>query len=57
MNRSLLKRPRLIVGLFLVATAVVMVLLLGDDYTTPAIGIGVLGLVSIAISGARAGGA
>jgi hypothetical protein len=49
------KTPRLIVGLFLVATAVVMVVILGDGYTTGAIGLVVLGLVSIAISRQRIG--
>jgi len=51
MMSSQLNKSRFIVGLILVAIAVLMFLFTeGDYYTTGAIGLGVLGLVSIAIS-------
>jgi hypothetical protein len=51
MRPSQLNRSRFIVGIILVATAVLMFLFGKGDYSTAgAIGIGVLGLVSIAIS-------
>ena len=51
MKSSQLSKSRFIVGLILVAVAVLMFLFTEGDYsTTGAIGLGVLGLVSIAIS-------
>lgn len=51
MKSSQLNKSRFIVGLILVAVAVLMLLFVKGDYsTTGAIGLGVLGLVSIAIS-------
>ena len=51
MKNSQLNRSRFIVGLILVAIAVLMFLFTEGNYsTTGAIGLGVLGLVSIAIS-------
>ena len=48
-----LNKFRFIVGIVLVVIAVLMILVKGDDYTTGAIAIGVLGLISIAISRRR----
>jgi hypothetical protein len=45
-----LKESQFIVGMILVAVAVLMVAFLGDDYTAGAAGIGIVGLVSIATS-------
>ena len=51
MKNSKLNKSRFIVGLILVAIAVLMFLFTKGDYSTSgAIGLGVLGLVSIAIS-------
>jgi hypothetical protein len=51
MRRSQLGRSRFIVGLVLVATAVLLLLLgEGGIYTGGAIALGIVGLVSIAIS-------
>ena len=51
MNKSQLSKSRLIVGLVLVAAAVALFLFAkGDSATTGAIGLGVIGLVTIAIS-------
>ena len=51
MNSPNLNRSRLIVGQVLVAIAVLMLLFTEGDYSTAgAIGLAVLGLVSIAIS-------
>lgn len=51
MNTSQLNKSRLIVGIILIAIAVLMFLVPTGDYATAAaIGIGILGLVSIAIS-------
>ena len=48
MRSSQLNDSRFIVGMVLVAAAALMVLFLGDDYTTGAAGIGILGVLSIA---------
>ena len=54
MKRSQLNRSRFIVGIILVVIAVLMFLFVKGDYSTAgAIGIGVLGLVSTAISGRK----
>jgi hypothetical protein len=54
MRSSQLKKSRLIVGIVLVVIAVLMFLFAKGDYSTSgAIGIGVLGLMSIAISRRR----
>jgi hypothetical protein len=51
MTHSQLSRSRFIVGVVLVAVAIVMFLFVQWDYSTAgAIAIGVLGLISIAIS-------
>jgi hypothetical protein len=51
MESSQLNKSRFIVGIILVAMAVLMFLFAQGDYSTAgAVGIGVLGLVSIAIS-------
>lgn len=51
MKNSQLNRSRFIVGLILVAIAVLMFLFTEGDYSTSGtIGLGVLGLISIAIS-------
>lgn len=51
MNNSQLNKSRLIVGIILIAIAVLLFLLPTGDYAiAAAIGIGILGLVSIAIS-------
>jgi hypothetical protein len=51
MKSSQLNKSRLIVGLILIVIAVLMFLFVKGDYSTAgAIGIGVLGLVSVAIS-------
>ena len=51
MKSSQLNKSRFIIGLVLVAIAVLMFLFTKGDYsTTGAVGLGVLGLVSIAIS-------
>ena len=51
MKSSQLNKSRFIVGIILVATAVLMLLFAKGDYSASgAIGIGILGLVSIAIS-------
>jgi hypothetical protein len=51
MKNSNLNKSRFVVGLLLVLTAILMfVFLEGSGYTTGAIALGVLGLVSIAIS-------
>jgi hypothetical protein len=51
MNTSQLNKSRLIVGIILIVIAVLMFLFVEGDYSTAgAIAIGVLGLVSIAIS-------
>ena len=51
MKSSQLNKSRFIVGIVLVATAVLMLLFAKGDYSTSgAVGIGILGLVSIAIS-------
>jgi hypothetical protein len=51
MNSSQLNKSRFIVGLILVVIAVLMFLFVKGDYsTTGAIGIAIIGLVSIAIS-------
>jgi hypothetical protein len=54
MNRSVLDVSRLVVGLVLVAIAVLMFLFTEGNYSTAgAIAIGVLGLISIAIARKR----
>jgi cell division protein FtsW (lipid II flippase) len=54
MKSSQLSRSRFIVGIVLVVIAVLMFLFAQGDYSTAgAIGIGVLGLISIAISRRR----
>jgi hypothetical protein len=54
MKRSQLGKSRLIVGIVLVVTAVLIFLFAKDDhFTAGAIGIGVLGLISIGISRRR----
>jgi hypothetical protein len=51
MNTSQLNKSRLVVGIVLIVVAVLMFLFLEGGYATAgAIGIGILGLVSIAIS-------
>jgi len=51
MKNSQLNKSRFIVGIILVIIAVLMLLFAKGDYSTAgAIGIGILGLVSIAIS-------
>jgi hypothetical protein len=51
MNSSQLNKSRFIVGLILVVIAVLMFLFVKGDYsTTGAVGIAIIGLVSIAIS-------
>jgi len=51
MNNTQLNKSRLIVGIILIVIAILMFLFVEGDYSTAgAIGIGVLGLVSIAIS-------
>jgi hypothetical protein len=47
-RNSQLNNPRFVVGMILVAVAVLMVLFLGDDYAVGAAGIGIMGLLSIA---------
>jgi hypothetical protein len=54
MKRSQLGKSRFIVGIVLVVIAVLIFLFAKEDYSTAgAIGIGVLGLISIAISRKR----
>ena len=54
MKRSRLKKSRFMVGIILVAIAALMLLFAPGDYAmVGAIGIGVLGLISIAISRRR----
>lgn len=51
MNTSRLNKSRFIIGLVLVLMAALMFLLAGGQYSTAgAVGLGVLGLISIAIS-------
>lgn len=51
MKSSRLNKSRFVVGMALVVMAVLMFLFAGENYATAgAIGIGVIGLVSIAIS-------
>ncbi len=51
MKSSELNRSRLLVGTILIVTALLMLLFVKGDYSTVgAIGIGVLGLVSISVS-------
>jgi hypothetical protein len=54
MESSQLNKSRLIVGLIMIVIAALMFLFVkGDDATAGAVGIGVLGLISIAISRRR----
>ena len=47
MKSSRVNRSQFIVGMILVAVAVLMVLFLGDDYTIGAAGLGILGLLGL----------
>jgi hypothetical protein len=54
MKRSQLNKSRFAVGIILVAIAILMLLFAAGNYATVgAIGIGILGLISIAISRRR----